>query len=623
MSRFTTLFPPILDNFVPAFDAVTDYRTATVRFYFTPSIANNITQVRSLMLRFRRVNTNTNPLPLNTYPYEVMWFNEESFIYDKESTKFYIEIPVKTFLAADAQTESPSIPNYFKGLDEFYKIQMRFSPYKIRKEDSASGRWEYLLPDEEVWVAMNSNFMINGYGKFSEWSSASLVKPIIPPTITLEGFQGFQNDVQDWLIDTIPTAVFNFTGTYNSRDASELLKAYKFEVISYDYTKFSEQGPDNNRLIEDSGWKFLGEYDALNINWVNRIQFENKKKYWIKYEIETINGYKGSVFYLIEPNFITYPMSINLNVLGIPDLAKVEVILDTSLVDRTKVNKLAILRTSSRTNDEKYDELVTFEITDPGIVKYSDYFIESGVKYKYYIQPIGIDGNRGGMAEYQEIIVDYDYSWLVGEDFIQTSIEYNGTLSSMRRIRKDAVIETIGGKFPVVASNSNVGYIDMSYSCTLTQHMDKEQLFGGSYTEIFGGLKDRTADDFYQMVLAKQVDSYNENYITEREFRTKFQDWIQNGKARIYKSNTEGLVLVRVVDFIATPVQQLGRIISNATFRMVEIGDVTHENLVRFGLRKPEYTDVELREIYDRSKPYPEVIQNPALTGYNFVRKDW
>ena len=120
-----------------------------------------------------------------------------------------------------------------------------------------------------------------------------------------------------------------------------MLKAYKFQVISYDYTKFSEQGPDNNRLVEDSGWKFLGEYDALNINWVNRIQFENKKKYWIKYEIETINGYKGSVFYLIEPNFITYPMSINLNVLGIPDLAKVEVILDTSLVDKTKVNKLA------------------------------------------------------------------------------------------------------------------------------------------------------------------------------------------------------------------------------------------------------------------------------------------
>lgn len=623
MSRFTTLFPPILENYIPAFDAVTNYETATVRFYFTPSIANNITQARSLMLRFRRVNTNTNPLPINTYPYEVMWFSEESFVYDKESTKHYVEIPVKTFLSPDAQTESPSIPNYFKGIDEFYKLQMRFSPYRVRKEDEFSGRWEYLLPEEEIWVAMNSNFMINGYGKFSEWSSACLVKPISPPKLTLLGFEGFQNDIQDWYLDSIPTAVFNFTGSYTTKDASELLKSYRFQVISYDYTQFSEQGPDNNKVIEDSGWKLLGEYDALNINWTNRIQFENKKKYWIRYEIETVNGFNTSVYYLIEPNFVSFPVSINLNVVAVPDLAKVEVRLDTSLIDSTKVNKLSILRTSSRSGDESYDELVCFEITKPGVVKYSDYFIESGVKYKYYVQPIGIDGNRGGMTEYQEVIVDYDYSWLIGENFTQASIEYNGTISAMKRVRRDTVIETIGGKFPVVASNSNVGYLDMTYSCTLTQHMDKENLFGGSYSEIFGGLKDETADDYYQINLANKVDSYDENYITEREFRNKFQDWIQDGKARVYKSNTEGLVLVRVVDFVATPVQQLGRLISNASFRMVEIGALTHDNLVQFGLKKSEYTDEELREIYDRSKPYPSMVVNPALTGYSYVRKDW
>lgn len=623
MSQFTILFPPILDNYTPSFDAVTDFRSSTVRFYFQPSIANNITQIRSLMLRFRLVNSNTNPLPLNTFPYEVMWFSDEQIIYDKENTKYYVEIPVKTFIAQDAQTESENVPNYFKGLNEFYKIQMKFSPYQIRKADAASGRYEYLLPEEDIWVAMNTNFMINGYGRFSEWSSASLVKPIMPPKMSVLGFQGLQPNTNDWLIDTIPTAVYNFTGTYEPRDERELLKAYRFKVIEYDFTQFSDQGPRNNKLIEDSGWKKMGEYDALNINWTNRIQFENKQKYWIEYEIETINGYTNSVFYLLEPNFISFPVSINLNVVGVPDLAKVEVQLDTSLVDLELINKMTILRTSSRSSDEYYDELVTFEITNPGYVVYSDYFIESGVKYKYYIQPIAKDGTRGAMSEYQEVIVDYDFSWLVGEKFMQTSIEYNGTVSSLKRVRKDTVIETIGGQFPVVASNSKAGYLDVSYSCTLTQHMDKEQLFGGSYSKLFGGVTDRTADDFYSLKLKDSFDKFDENYITEREFRNQFQEWIQDGTAKVYKSNTEGLVLVRVVDYVATPIQQLGRLISNASFRMVEIGELKHENLVRFGLRQEEYTDEELREIYDMSKPYPEVNRDPALTGYSFVRKDW
>ena len=163
----------------------------------------------------------------------------------------------------------------------------------------------------------------------------------------------------------------------------------------------------------------------------------------------------------------------------------------------------------------------------------------------------------------------------------------------------------------------------MTYGCTITQHMDKENRFGGQYSELFGGLQDSTIDDFYQMSLKDKLQDYKENYITEREFRNNFGEWMQDGKAKIYKSNTEGLILVRVVDYNTTPVQQLGRIISNASFRMVEIGEVNHQTLVQFGLRKEYYTDKELREIAKLSKPYPEVNLNPALTGYNFVRKDW
>ena len=109
MSNFTQLFPPIVESYLPAFDAQTDFRFSTFRFYFQPSIANTITQVKSLMLRFRRVNTNSNPLPINTYPYEVMWFGEESITLDKSNGKYFVDVPVRTFLSGDAQTENPNV----------------------------------------------------------------------------------------------------------------------------------------------------------------------------------------------------------------------------------------------------------------------------------------------------------------------------------------------------------------------------------------------------------------------------------------------------------------------------------------------------------------------------------
>ena len=289
MNNFTQIFPAIVENYLPAFDAQTDYKYSTFKFYFQPSIVNSASQIKSLMLRFRRISTNSNPLPLNTFPYEVMWFSEESIRKDRDNGKYYVEVPVKTFISADAQTQSPGFPNYFKGLDEFYKIQVRLSQYQVREESESTGRWEYFFPEDEVWVPMNNNFMINGYGGFSEWSSATLIKPITTPSITLVGFNGMSKDTLDWPLNTMPTASFNFVGKYVSGDGTELIKRYRFRTFAYDYTKYSNQGADNNKLIEESGWKNVGEYDAININWTNRIHFKNLEKFWV--ELASIKGW--------------------------------------------------------------------------------------------------------------------------------------------------------------------------------------------------------------------------------------------------------------------------------------------------------------------------------------------
>lgn len=71
---------------------------------------------------------------------------------------------------------------------------------------------------------------------------------------------------------------------------------------------------------------------------------------------------------------------------------------------------------------------------------------------------------------------------------------------------------------------------------------------------------------------------------TEREFKTKLMQWLNNGKIKMFKSPYEGNFLVRLMNISLTPVDQLGRMLHNFQCQAYEIDNFNFLNLEKYNI---------------------------------------
>ena len=90
----------------------------------------------------------------------------------------------------------------------------------------------------------------------------------------------------------------------------------------------------------------------------------------------------------------------------------------------------------------------------------------------------------------------------------------------------------------------------------------------------------------------KLYDSYNNNfninehqdYIYEREFRQMVSDFLPDGKPKLFKSTTEGNIIIRITDISLSPDDSLGRLISSFSGTAYELDDNTVDNYKKYNL---------------------------------------
>ena len=78
------------------------------------------------------------------------------------------------------------------------------------------------------------------------------------------------------------------------------------------------------------------------------------------------------------------------------------------------------------------------------------------------------------------------------------------------------------------------------------------------------------------------------DYIYEKFFREEVLDFLQNGEAKLYKSPTEGNIIIRLVDVSLTPNQTLNRMVSEFSSNAYEIADFTLENCIKYNFQSKE-----------------------------------
>lgn len=314
----------------------------------------------------------------------------------------------------------------------------------------------------------------------------------------------------------------------------------------------------------------------------------------------------------------------------------------------SSINTILLLKSSF---DEGYDNFKTVAQFDSSQFQntryFYDYLVEPGMLYRYKFQGANTEttassviltrGSTTAEDLQPQIIPDFTGSYLYGQGDIQINFIYNGAINGFREVKKDAIIETIGGKYPFVVRNSNIGYKQFQFSALITHVSDPTRsLKGLTYSELLSKIQRDPTNNFIKSAKAKNnfVDeryedfilngsalfntanpsdyvtlsdngrarinrqtyiNRSDNFIIEKQFRKKLMEWLYDGNPKVFKSDTEGLFLVKLTDISFEPVIETGRILYSFSCTMTEIGPTDLDTLIKYGIKKSRY---DTRDLY-------------------------
>lgn len=545
------LYPPTVDSYSPAFVA---NQNGGCRVFFSLSKFNTESDFECAHVAIYKQDSGLNVVnKKGAYGATGIILNVPVFPVENQDNRYYIEI-----LNEDVSN----------GWQEgwVYKVQIRLS--SILYDESLG---------QSAWINENAN-------NFSEWSTTCYAKAIGNSSLQIKDYNYFGDG--SVIENQIVVESLDFIGIYSNTDKSENL--YSYNVKLYDSSMF---------LLEESKTLYANQYNNINqFSYRFNIEPENNKNYIVKISYETINKYTNFITFnnikvnkgiATETNIYLAtadgenPNSINSTVfleeeegrVGLKLFSPVTTSIDTTVMIR---------RADSRDNFKTWTDIKNITINNniDEIPIIYDYTIESGIWYKYGVQVYTSDGQtvtRGKLNEIGPIMREFNYSYLLGKDNKQLKLLYNNNINNFKIVISEGINTTLGSQFPFISRNGNVYYKSFSISGLITFNMDENGLFF-------------TKNDFYK----ENTDLYNNynnekgishyDYIYEREFRNAVMEFLYDGKPKLFKSTTEGNILVRLTDIVFTPRQNLGRIVYDFSATATEIAKGTMENYKKYEL---------------------------------------
>ena len=572
------LYPPIVDNYMPAFQA----GNVPCQIFFSLSKFNGSTDFTSVHVSVVKQKTGenvvktTDDIEKQRYRATGIILNVKPIQVLGEENLYYVEI-TDDDLSSISGSFSGWIPGYI------YKVQLRLS---AKDFDNSIG--------QAAWLKNNASY-------FSEWSTVCIVKatgridyeiPLL--NIDTREEQGAFNIESQ----TIYTSVLDLSGHfYREIDPSELIHSYQF--ILYD---------SQDNILEDSGDVYINQFsaDGDSFNYKVRTKLENGNTYKISFKFTTINQFTGGFYRWDEEvddrlsficseatlgqapcNVITVDNDENDLLKDISNLhleeeeGRIAIKLYDPL-DEIYSGNLCIRRTDSRSNFQVWDDVYLYVVKAESINAlpiYYDYTIESGVWYKYGVQIIDKDGYRGVLDVISKPIMrNFNYSFLLGKDNQQLTLMFDNTMNNFKYQVMDGRVDPLGSKYTNIARNASTYYRTFPINGLISFWMNENYLFCSK-------------DDIYKYnTITKLYEDYNEendirqyDYIYERDFREKVLEFLQNGEYKLFKSPTEGNIIVRLIDVNCIPNQTLDRMIYSFSATAYEMDSPTMENYLKYG----------------------------------------
>ena len=573
-------------------------------------------------------------LPANTFLINGVWIvpfssdvSEEIFTMDTEANLYTLNIPASLLKNQIAKTEQDKPKTFI--CEYYYKVQIRFDCCTENEPDNAS----YLTKNRAYFSEWSSvcllkaipniklhlnNFTLESTADYAArgMSIIDVIAGVVEPV-----------RVPQYVPGIIPfSGNLTFEGTSNSDTLKSLITTSGNEYLQYYNIKVLD---NNGNLFADSGKIYATAKDKINsFYWLcDMTNGVTDINYTVTLTFTTNNQYtfsKDFQFKLIETSAIEFDPEWDFNKRTLPKNGieeKVIVTCEDGFVDVTvKLNHLSspgylfIKRASSLDNYAKWDLIDCTFILDGHDVSRTvvDRTVSSLVRYKYSCQFLTQKGSWTQTKISPEIIYPDFYDILLSRGDKQLAIRYNEQIASMTPVVNRVKIDTLGGRYPKFAENAKLNYKQFNLTGLIIAESDYNRQFmddldyaeqmrdyddniGGAYAirndtvrekfeetdSAYGTYAtDITTSDTYIKKRKRDTqkntnhDIYPmDNWWWEREFREEAIKWLNDGEPKLYRSMTEGNMIVMLNDITLTPNAQLGRRVWNFSATVYEVGD--------------------------------------------------
>ena len=543
VSVLSTLYPPQFSStFAPAF-----VTTASPRIYFSISNYNSSNDIRRVHVSIVNQSSNENVINNSTG----ILFKDLN--YSPEQGLYYVDISITEIKSTSYSTELDSNGQVVTTIDEttgwnynqLYKLQLRFD-------------------NNDTGVVNNSDYFVRYLEHFSEWSQVLLLRPIIEPEIFVRPFETAAETVN---VMAVNKGILHISGLLQFGDGrtgeTETQQSYIVQVLN----------SVTNDVLLESDRQYTG--DNLDPNIIDY------KMNLTGLDTQGTNIFKLKIISTTKNNYVTsktYDFSISDYVTEDafrPVLTLTEdnengiVTLHIENV-QTVFGTLHVRRSSSVSEFLDWETIREQTIAGPIDLDIVDNTVGSGIWYRYYVQLENVAGGLTRLYYSDKFFLDF-YDAIISRGDRQINIKFNYNISSLKPVVNRQKIDTLGGRYPIFAENAIMNYKQFSISGLISTQEDEDGLFltkreyFGEETENYTIYEENEYRDEYT------IENYN--YFWERGFREELVKWLNDGEPKLYRSMTEGLMVVMLTDINLTPNKTLSRRLYDFTATVYEIAD--------------------------------------------------
>ena len=581
----TNLYPPVIDTYMPAFVMIKDNDISSTfcDIYFSLSDYNALSEIGSVWISVSNQHTNTSVLSTQTYPTGLKKVGIEEVGIDNSrpgSDKYRVRI------------YGNELQDGWH-VNEIYKVQLRFC-----SKAAVENKMYDILKNQDY---------------FSEWSKICLIQGILSPKLEFMNFDSSGNEV------SLTTIGNSLIGTFTSENTDNL-ESYKITIF-----KVGESSP-----CFESEILYTDYYNPNTINYDLKYVFENQVHYELRVDYTTekmYSSYQVFYFYINNENNSEFDAQIKIYPEGTLGRIRINAITEDSMF-----GNLIIRRASNKSNYKIWEDVHIANLTGDGPLDYTwyDYTIESGTWYQYAIQKVNsVNGRSQSVIADTPVMVIFDDMFLVGESK-QLNIKFNPQISSFSQTVVDSSIQTIGSKYPFIRRNAHVNYKQFAISGLISALGDQEEYYTENSSwqpeelvSTFASKEDCYGDaakDYEKYNQDNRINEYND-FTFEREFRNKVMEFLYDGKIKLFKSASEGNVLVRLMNISLTPNQQLGRMLYTFNATAYEIGPCTLENFDKYNIQTIGELTKKLIRTEEKESVYEIPYENKNINLIKFLQQ--